>query len=406
MTVYIGIDWSEKKHGLCWMNEVGEVLERLKIDQTPSGFLELEKARKQIGIEVAECVIGIETHHNLLIDFLIERGYVHLYVLPPNAVKSAQGRYRQGGAKSDVADARLIADMLRTDRGKYHAWVPDQPLTRRMRAMMSLIDYLYKEMWQLGNRLRATLLRYYPTALEIFSTLDSPISLAWIMQYPTPAAAQAVSYEDFQTFLRAHHHPQPKKWPTCYARLQAGQVQASAEIVQVYAQEAVLLSQLMTQTVQARREMLSELGKVYRQHPDCAIYQSLPGAGDYLEPGLLAMLGDDRGRFPTAETLQALAGTCPVTKQSGKARIVTFRRACDHEFRQIVQQWAKLSIDQSPWAASYYHAVRPHCSSENEAYRKLANRWLEVLWRLWQDRQPYDEKRHLSAHARRAQPKP
>lgn len=405
MTVYIGIDWSEKKHDLCFLNEVGEVLHTLKIDQTPYGFLELDKARERLGVPVGACVIGIETHYNILIDFLIERGYPAIYVLPPNAVKSAQGRYRQSGAKSDPQDARLIADMLRTDQAKYHAWVPDSPLTRRIRAMISLIDYLTKEIWQVGNRLRATLVRYYPGALELFSTLDSPITLAWIGQYPTPAAAQAVSYAEFKTFLQDHHHTQPKKWPLCYARLQKVQVQAAEAIVQVYAREAALLAQLMAQLVQAKTQLLKELGQYYEQHPDCGIYQSLPGAGAYLEPGLLAMLGDDRERFPTPATLQAVAGTCPVTKQSGKTRVVTFRYACDHEFRQIVQQWAKASIDKSPWAAGYYQLARPHCHSENEAYRKLANRWLDILWRLWRDRTPYDEQKHLSAHARRSQPK-
>ncbi len=406
MTVYIGIDWSEQKHDLCFLNEVGEVQQTLKIAHTPQGFLEMDKARERLGVKVEECVIGIETAHNILIDFLIEQGYPQLYVLPPNAVKSAQGRYRQSGAKSDPQDARLIADILRTDRHKYHAWVPDQPLTRQIRATISLIDYLSGEIWQVGNRLRAVLVRYYPTALEIFSTLDSQISLAWILQYPTPAAGQALSYADFQRFLHAHHHTRTKHWAACYARLQKMQVQAANEIVQGYAQEATLLAQLMLQMVQAKIRLLNGLHQPYQQHPDCAIYQSLPGAGAYLEPGLLAMLGDDRQRFPTAAALQALAGTCPATKQSGKFRIVTFRHACDHAFRQIVQQWAKASIDHSPWANSYYEAVRPHCSSENEAYRKLANRWLEVLWRLWQDRQPYDEQKHLSAHARRSQPKP
>jgi hypothetical protein len=284
--------------------------------------------------------------------------------------------------------------------------VPDSPLTRQIRARISLIDYLTREIWQVGNRLRAALLRYYPSALTIFSTLDSPISLAWILRYPTPALGQTVSYAEFKTFLAEHHHTQPKKWPACYARLQKRQVAAAEAVVAIYAPEAVLLAQLMTELVQAKTQLLLQLEQSYHQHPDWAIYQSLPGAGTYLEPGLLAMLGDDRQRFPTPGSLQALAGTCPVTKQSGKARIVTFRYACDHEFRQIVQQWAKLSISYSPWAASYYQAVRPHCRSENEAYRKLANRWLEVLWRLWQDHQPYDETRHLSVHARRSLPKP
>lgn len=406
MTVYIGIDWSEKKHDLCFLNEVGEVLQTLQIRHTPDGLLAFDKARERLGVKMAECVVGIETSHNMLVDFLIERGYLSIYVLPPNAVKSAQGRYRQSGAKSDPADARLMADMLRTERARYHAWVPDQPLTRQIRAMISLIDYLTKETWQFGNRLRAALLRYYPVALEIFSTLDSPISLAWIEQYPTPAAAQAVSYEQFKTFLHDHHHNRTKKWAACYARLQQPQISAADVMGAVYAQEAQLLAQLMLKMVQSKTRLLADLDKLYTQHEDYRIYHSLPAAGAYLEPALLAMLGDDRQRFPSPEPLQATAGTCPVTKQSGKARIVTFRYACDHEFRQIVQQWAKASIEQSPWANSYYEAVRPHCSSVNEAYRKLANRWLEILWRLWQDRQPYDEQKHLSAHARRSQPKP
>jgi transposase len=405
MTVYIGIDWSENKHDLCFINELGEVLQILQIPHTPEGFLKLDQARQQLGVAANECVVAIETSHNILIDFLIDQGYCQIYVLPPKAVNSAQGRYRQSGAKSDRSDARLIADILRTDQAKYHAWVPDSELTRQIRATASLVGYLTKQIWQTGNRLRAALLRYYPAALEVFSALDSPITLAWIIQYPTPQAARTVSYAEFSTFAKEHHHPQPKKWAACYARLQPMRVTASAEIAQVYAEEAVTLAQLMMQIVQRKTHLLSDLQKKYLQHPDYALYHSLPAAGSYLEPALLAKLGDDRLRFPTTETVQAVAGTCPVTKQSGKSRVVAFRRACDHEFRQIVQQWAKLSIQASPWAAGYYQMVRPHCSSDNEAYRKLANRWLEVLWKLWQTGQPYDEQKHLSAHARRMLPK-
>jgi transposase len=387
------------------VNEIGEVLQSLKIEHTPYGFMELDKARERLGVGTEECVIGIETQHNILVDFLIERGYKRMYVLAPNAVKSAQGRYRQSGAKSDPSDARLIADMLRTDQEKYHAWVPDAPLTRQLRATISLVDNLNKSIWQAGNRLRAALIRYYPTALELFSALDRPISLAWIIQYPTPERGQELSYADFKVFLSAHRHPQPKKWAACYARLQRPQVSASDGMITAYTHEARLLAQLMLEMVQAKTRLLADLNEKYSQHPDYAIYHSLPAAGDYLEPALLAMLGDDRERFPSPQTLQSLAGTCPVTKQSGKTRIVTFRYACDHQFRQIVQQWAKLSIQASPWAAGYYQMIRPHCSSENEAYRKLANRWLAILWRCWQDRSPYDERKHLSAHARRARPR-
>ena len=94
-------------------------------------------------------------------------------MIPPNSVKSAQGRYRQSGAKSDQSDARLIADMLRVDQGRYPVWEPDSPLTRRIRAHISMVEYQTILIFQTANRLRATLLRYYPAALEVFSTLDS-----------------------------------------------------------------------------------------------------------------------------------------------------------------------------------------------------------------------------------------
>jgi transposase len=405
MRVYIGIDWSEKKHDACFVNEKGEVIQALEIAHSPEGFVKLNKAREQCSVGAGECRVGVETSHNILIDYLVEEGYSQIYVLPPNAVKSAQGRYRQSGAKSDRSDARLIADILRVDGEKYHEWVADSPLTRQIRARVSLVEYLNKQIWQNGNRLRAALLRYYPSALEVFSTLDSPISLAWILKYPTPEEAQKVSREEFEAFAKEQHHTQPKKWAACYARLQVKRATASAETTEVYAKEAALLAQRMREMVQDKTRWLKELQKAYEGHPDYAIYHSLPAAGEYLEPALLAKMGDDRKRYPTVETVQAVAGTCPVTKQSGKSRVVTFRRACDHEFRQIVQQWAKLSIQESPWAAGYYEMVRPHCSSENEAYRKLGNRWLEVLWKLWQTREPYDERKHLSAQARRGKAK-
>src|SRR4029450_11392309 len=79
----------------------------------------------------------------------------------------------------------------------------------------------------------------------------------------------------------------------------------------------------------------------------------LPGTGDFLAPALLAKFGDDRERLPSASSLQSMAGTCPVTEQGGKGRRVVFRQACDHEFRQIAQQWAKASVSQSSWASTY-----------------------------------------------------
>jgi transposase len=120
---------------------------------------------------------------------------------------------------------------------------------------------------------------------------------------------------------------------------------------------------------------------------------------------LLAKFGDDRQRFPVPGSLQALAGTCPVTIQSGRRKSNRFRKSCDREFRYIAQQWAIHSLQKSVWANAYYQQVRPRCRSKNHAYRCLANRWLAIAWKLWQTRQPYDEAYHMQQRMQRSMPK-
>ena len=101
MKVYIGIDWSEKKHDICFMHEMWEVLWVKQIAHTIAGFRQLDQACQSLGVGRQEVILGLETAHNLLVDYLWDQGYEQIYVLPPSAVKSAQKRYRQSGAKDD-----------------------------------------------------------------------------------------------------------------------------------------------------------------------------------------------------------------------------------------------------------------------------------------------------------------
>lgn len=407
MTVYLGIDWSELKHDVCFIHPNGEVLRQFTISHSLSGFTQLDQACRSMGLAPAECAIGIETAHNLLVDYLWDQGYRLIYVLPPQSVDSAQGRFRASRAKSDRSDAHLIADLLRTDQADFHLWQPDQAVTRQIRAGVHYLYQLHRDMVRVGNRLRAILLRYYPAALQAFKTgVEARSTLALIVAYPTPQALETLTWTDFQHFCHAQHYCHVKQWPAAYSRLMAVYPPADAGVIASYAPQAVAWAELLESLMNRYRAGLQWLTPLYAQHPDYPIYASLPGAGELLEPALLGKLGDDRGRFPTPAVLQAVAGTCPVTQQSGKYRGVHMRRACDREFRDIVQQWARQTLAVSPWAAAYYQAVRPGCHKENEAVRRLANRWLAILWRLWQDRQPYDQQRHWQRHLARCTPRP
>jgi transposase len=265
---------------------------------------------------------------------------------------------------------------------------------------------LTQNITRVSNRLRAVLLRYYPTALHTFQTGLPPVAAQLVLSYPTPADVAGLTWDDFERFARAQGYRRSvQDLRGCYARLQEPQPVADAVAVAAYQGEAQLLAQQYLSLTQSKLAELKAMQAIFIQHPDAALFESLPATGEVIAPGLLAKFGDDRQRFPTLASVQCLAGTCPVTEASGKRRNIHFRRACDHEFRWLTQEWARCSRSQSNWAATYWEQVRPHCDTDNEAYRRLANRWLAVAWKVWQSRQPYDEAYHLEHHARRSKPR-
>ncbi len=210
MKVYIGLDWSENKHDVCFLDERGDMLLVQQISHTVAGFRQLDQARQSLGVDRQEVILGLETAHNLLVDYLWDQGYELIYVLPPSMVKSAQKRYRQSGAKDDRWDARLIADLLRTDHKRYAPWKPDSPLTRQIRAEVRFAVQLGRELVRDGNRLRSILLRYYPAALAAFPHLDSVVCLAFLQTYSTPQQARSLSFEQLKVFFtRTSPYPKP-----------------------------------------------------------------------------------------------------------------------------------------------------------------------------------------------------
>ncbi len=405
MSVYLGIDWSEQKHDVCFMNATGAVIQFLTIPHSIDGFSQLDQAIHGLGQPPEEVFIGLETAHTLLIDFMLERGYPHLYVLPPSQVKANQDRFAQSHAKDDQRDGWVLADMLRTDQGRYRPWHPDTRLTRQIQVQVRYVLYLTRMIRRQTNHLRALLLRYYPLAAELFSKLDSPIALAFLQAYPTLAAAQALSPSQFQAFLREHHYPQPAKWATLYSELTQAQLTPLPDTVALYAQQAPLLAEQLAVFVRAKPQALRDLQDLFEQHPQAALFRSLPGVGDFLAPALLAKLGDDPQRFGSPAALQAIAGTCPITQRSGKHRAVLFRHACDREFRYIATLWAGIVIKRVPWAKTLYSQYRKRGISETDATRRVANRLLAILWKIWQSQTPYNEATHLQNLVARAKPR-
>jgi transposase len=403
MKSYIGIDWSEKHHNVCILNEAGASLSRFQVPHTQAGFQRLEQQLAQVNEDAADCMVAIETSRNTLVDFLWSRGYT-MYILPPNQVKSNRGRHRASRAKDDDSDAFLLADILRTDQGRLIPWQADGDLVQQMRSLLSWIDDLTDSIKRQRNRLRANLLRYYPQPLAAFGNMISQFSLKVVAAYPSPGHLRALNYQQFVVFSRSQGYYQVGNLPAYYAQLREAMPAAPETIWPALEQQTVYLARQLLTLMEQKQSTISQTGNLFEQHPDAPIFASLPGAGDLLRPKLLVMFGDHRTRYPRPNILPAIAGTCPVTVQSGRSRFVRFRWACNRSHRQTAQLFAKHSIRKSVWAAGYFNRALARGMSDSHAYRCLANRWLHIIWTLWQQRVPYDEAHHMSHVARHRQP--
>jgi len=347
-----------------------------------------------LGASPEECAVALESDHSLVVDYLLDHGYP-VYVVPGKAVDRYRDRHRQRRSCSDGGDASVLANILRTDRHLYAPWEADSPITRRIRSQVKLVVNLKRTVIRLSNQLRNLLWRYYPLAADLFSGLDTQIGLRFIEAYPTPQAGLGLTREEFTAFCRLHQYRRSDLIVRRYGQLLSAQTYAKPEVAEAYAGQAQVLARVLRGLVTERYQAEQELTRCFQHHPDAHIFASLPGAGDLLAPALLSKFRDCRHRFPTAAVAQAIAGTSPVTKQSGKKRRVQFRRACDRDFRYFATQFARSSVKQAPWAAAYFATVRLRCDKASQAYRCLANRWIAIIWRLWTDRVEYDEAVHL-----------
>jgi transposase len=400
----IGDDWSKDYHTICFMNpQTGGALASFDVPQSSTGFACVCAEREKLGYPPQDCCVGIETAHNLIVDYYLARNY-HLFVIPPSVTKATQKRYRNSGAYTDQSAAFILADLLRTDRARFTPWRPHGELVVRMQAKVRLLKTLSQDIVRNSNRLQAVLLRVNPLPIDLFSKLTTEICLHFLIRYPTHQAIQALTLDDLRAFCAEQAYSHPQRVPKLYAHLQTQMPAPSQAVSLAYADYIRFLAQTLLALVQHRQLLLRELRQLFRQHPDHTIFASLPGAGKVLAPSLLVKFGDDRDRFPSPASVQGLAGTCPVTKRSGKRKWVHFRTACDKEFRWIATQFAMETLRESSWAIAYHSQLLQRGITGSHAIRCLANRWLAIIWKLWQTRQPYDESYHLKQRYQRHRP--
>jgi transposase len=398
MRFCVGLDWASQAHAVCVIDARGRVRWQASVPHSADGLAALVR-RLRRWRQRGPLAVAVERSSGLLVDTLVHAGF-DVVPIHPNVVKATRPRYSAAGGKSDPGDAFLLADLLRTDGHRFRPLQPPSDETRALRTLVRGRDDLVAQRVALANQLRALLERGWPGAACIFADVDSPIALAFLARYPTAHSAARLGEKRLGHFLAQHAYCGRRSPRELLARLHAappsqladGETEAAGDLVRC-------LVAVLTPLVAQIQQLSAALTAALQQHPDAVVVQSLPRGGTINAAQILAELGDERRRFPTADQLAAEAGVAPVTHASGKHHGVTFRWACNKRLRVALTTFADNSRHGSMWAAAVYQRAVARGCDHPHAIRILARAWVRVLWRCWQTRMPYDPARHRAAVA-------
>jgi hypothetical protein len=293
----------------------------------------------------------------------------------------------------------VLADFLRTDHVHLRALQPSSEAAQELKLLTEDCQRHIRQQTRLVNQLTATLKAYYPRALEV-AEMTSALAREFLPAYPTPAALTVLTERQWQRWARAHRLSEPRArelWDV----LQRPQLPVPAHVVRAKARSMQTLVAQLLPVVAAGAQYRKAIDDFFASMPAAQWVRTLPiGKHGITAPTLWARLGDAPGRWESFRHLQAQAGAVPVTKRSGKQRVVQFRFACDKALRYVVDQVAFLSLLSSEWARAYYDQQRARGHAHRQALRALGAKWLKIIFVMWQHQVPYDEQYHLATMAR------
>ncbi|HRX84112.1 MAG TPA: IS110 family transposase [Phycisphaerae bacterium] len=393
----MGIDWSDQALDYQLRSTEGHVLRAGQVKPTLEGIGELFAALEAHGAP-AEFDIAVETAHGAWVQALLDRGYV-VYPVNPKTADAFREALSAAGNKSDRIDAQVLAMFLAACHTQLRPLQPDDPEIITLRIACEDRLRLVHERTAKLNELRAVLKVYYPAFLACFDDLSREIGLKLLLKCPTQNALRGHTPRRLRNWLQRQGYPRADRVDKILAALKAP-VLPVAEHLQ--AAKAPLVRYL-AQALIALKAEIAERDEEIRQHfdrmPEADWLRSLPGSGPVLAPALLACIGRDPQRFPTAADARAFMGTAPVTKTSGgnRMRCVQFRRGCWMFARRTLQLLAQTSLRSCPWAQTFYRRQRDSGHRHHAALRALAHKWLKIILAMKRTGSRYDE--HVFTHS-------
>ena len=392
--VFVGVDWAEAHHDVCVLDVGGEVLGRRRVADGVVGLGELHALIAEHIEEPEEVSVGIELDRGLLVQALVAAGYA-VYAVNPLAAARYRERHAVSGAKSDRGDAKVLADLVRTDRHNHRLLAGDSDIADAVKVLARAHQSAIWSRQRQANSLRSALREFYPAALAAFGTdLTNTDALEVLAAAPTPELGRSLSRSKIASALRRGGRQRniDQRSEHIQTALRSAQLTAPPRIADAYGVVTRSTVAIITSLNHEIATLEGALGEGFDEHPDAKIIRSLPGLGTILGARVLGEFGDDRTRFANAKCRKNYAGSAPITKASGKSLIVLARHARNKRLGDALDQWAFCSLSSSQGARSYYDDLRARGKTHRQALRQVANRWVGILHHCLEHSVLYDER--------------
>lgn len=391
--LHVGIDWAEQHHDVCIIVEDGTVVDTFRITNDLAGVARLHEHIGNLTDDPAQVVIGIETDRGLLVHAMKAAGY-EVFAVNPMSVDRYRDRHTTSGAKSDSGDAKVLADLVRTDRHNHRPVAGDSELLEAIKVLARTHQDLVWARQRHTNQLRNALLEFYPAAVATFDDLAHMDTVAVLAAAPTPTRGRALSVDDIEQLLengdRQRYHR--RRAEQIHDGLQSHELTAPELIDDALGVRVRTLVALIVAINDQLAEVEPQLATRFEQHPDAELITSMPGLASVLGARVLAEFGDDPNRYADAKARRNYAGTSPITRTSGKHRGVAARHVRNTRLGDAIDRWAFCSLTASPGARAFYDKQRASGHTHGQALRALGNKLVGQLHGCLRHRTPYDEK--------------
>ena len=390
--IFVGNDWAEGHHDVWVMNRDGQRLAAEQIPEGPTGITRMHSLLAAHADEPDQVVVGIETDHGLWVEALAAAGY-QVYAINPLAVSRYRDRHSVSGAKSDPGDAKVLADLVRTDRQNHRRLSGDSLAVDAIKILARSHQSLIWARSRHSNMLRAALLQYYPAALAAFDDLGGRDALAVLTIAPTPDQGARLSASRITATLKRAGRQRylDSRAREIQTALRSEQLRAPQPIITALAAATSSQVAILTELNRQIHTLQDQLTEHFEAHPDADIYLSLPGLGVILGARVLGEFGDDPNKYTSAKSRKNYAATSPITVASGKKRAVLARHVKNRRLYHALDSWAMASLRPSPGARAYYDQRIAANDTHHQALRALANRLVGILHGCLRHHTRYDE---------------